>query len=164
MMTKYSFSFSHDTDLIKSTVLLSNNINYCFDDTDNPDTCVVPIDSKLKYIKVEEKGIFLGFFLLKERNDRVAEAHLAFLPRAYGRVADLGRECLLWIWEKTTYEVIICPVLEDNKLALNCILRMGFTFYGHQGHAWLKYGKWHDFLWLMASKQDGNNIDREWNV
>jgi RimJ/RimL family protein N-acetyltransferase len=149
----YKFSLTRDPKEIRDVVLAGNNISYNFDDNwGDPNTYQPKLTPEMQYIKVERDGVTQGIFFLITLNDKLAEAHLAFYPRAYGKVAKIGAECLQWVWDNTSFTTLLCPCLEHNKLALRCIEKMGFTVFGRAEKTWFKGGEWHNYLLLSATK------------
>lgn len=143
----YTFSLSNDVGLIKSVVLSKNNLNYNFDDFHKPEDFEPIFNNNILYIKVERNKIFQGFFFLIMKNYTLAEAHLAFLPKAWGYVSEMGKECLIWLRNNTSVERLICPVLSNNFLALSCIKKIGFNIFDKQEKVWLKNGQWESYIW-----------------
>lgn len=157
----YSFSLSTDKQLIRDTILLPNNIPFNFDDKYKDPFDYEPlIQDNIMNIRVDKGGEFMGFFFLIKRSYTLAEAHLAFTPKAFGEVAEMGKECLKWIWNNTGLEHLICPVIETNHLALKCVKAIGLKPYCRQENKWLKDGIWYHYIWLKIEK-DHNIIEEE---
>jgi len=148
----YTFSLCHDAALIKDTVLQPHNIPFQFDDSHSPSDYEVIFDPKILYIKVERNHRYQGLFLIIYKDYSLAEAHLAVMPCAFGRVAEMGKECLNWVWANTYINHLICPVLADNGLALNCVKKMGFHPYSRQKDKWVRDGTSHDYIWLKIDR------------
>lgn len=155
----YTFSLCNDKYLIRDTILAPHNIPFQFDDEHDPGEYEPIFDPKLLYIKVEKNHIYQGLFLLIYKSPIVAEAHLAFLPHAYGHVAEMGKECLKWIWNNTFIEHIICPILEYNGLARNCVKKMGFEEFTTENNAWVRDGTSHNYIWAKIKKYHNINED-----
>jgi len=94
----YTFSISQDYYLIRDTLISSNNVPYNFQDGENPEYWKPNLAANVLHIKVCKGNEFMGFFFLIRKGEKIAEAHMAFLPHAYGQVVDIGKECLQWIW------------------------------------------------------------------
>jgi hypothetical protein len=152
----YKFSLSQDKDLIRSVVLASNNLLFNFDDSYPDPYSFQPIfNENIYYIKCEDQDDnFLGFFFLIKGigTDVIAESHMAFLPVAYGKVANIGKECLQWVWDNTAFNTLVCPCIETNRLALKCIKAIGFQEYGREDNKWVSKGKIEHYILLKATK------------
>ena len=150
----YNFSLSNDKELIRSVVLAPNNLLFNFDDTYPDPYSFNPVfNDNIYYIKCEDaNNTFLGFYFLIKKAETIAEAHMAFLPVAYGKVSDIGKECLKWVWENTTFNTLVCPCIESNRLAMKCIKSIGFQEYGREDNKWLSKGKLEHYILLKATK------------
>lgn len=149
----FTFSLSNDLELIKSVILAPNNILFNFDDTyPDPHSFYPVINKNIYYIKCMDNDVFQGFFFLIDKGNNVAEAHMAFLPIAYGKVSKIGKECLFWVWDNTQFSVLICPCISTNKLALSCIKHIGFKEYGFEENKWLSRGVWEHYILLKYNK------------
>ncbi len=153
------FKLSNNIQLIKEVLLSSNNIEYSFDDAHQEyiKDFEPLIHKNIYYIEVSEDNDFKGFFFIVRKNELIGEAHLAFLPKAYGKVSKYGKLCLDWVWKNLDFSVLICPCIEENKLALNCIKKMGFQEYGYLLNAWIKNKKSSNFILLIKTKYDEVN-------
>lgn len=154
----YRFTINTDVEMIKSTVLNSNNRRFQFDDSHNPDDFEPYLLHPVYHIAVYDNDVFQGFFFLIDKGSGVAEAHLAFLPKAYGKVSDMGRQCLQWVWSNFNFHTLVAPCIEDNKLALKCITDIGFKPYELVENSWIKDGKSYNYIWLRITKQNDHNI------
>jgi hypothetical protein len=146
----YTYSISEDYELIKQVALAQNNLRKCFDDFwSDPQSYEPFVGDNIFYIKCMENELLLGFFCLIRKDRDTCEAHMSFLPVAYGKVAEVGRQCLKWIRANLTdINYLISPCVESNRLADQCIRAMGFELFGYQNKAWLQHGKWESMLWF----------------
>ena len=146
----YQFYITSDLSLLSSVFLSNNNKDWLTDDLHKIDNLSSLINDKIMYIACYKETQFLGIFgIIKEKKEEKpssilnnrAEAHLAFLPCAYGQVSDIGKECLLYLWNTTDLDEIIAPVVEENIKARKCVERMGFTYLLKIDNAWVKNNK-----------------------
>ena len=152
----YTFTISRDYYLIRDTVISGNNIPYNFQDGEDPKHWKPNLAANILHIKVCRDNEFLGFFFLIRKGERVAEAHMAFLPHAYGQVINIGKKCLEWIWKYLPINTLVAPCIEDNRLALRVIKGIGFEVYDRTENAWLRDGKQHHYLWLRINRESYN--------
>lgn len=92
----------------------------------------------------------LGFIFLFRKTEAIAEAHMAFLPTAYGEVRDITRRFLNWVHGEIIWlREIVAPCCTDNAKALACLLGIGFKPTYVESGAWADpEGNLHDFQWL----------------
>lgn len=154
-MTDYNFSLTKDIAEIRRVVLTKENIPFQFDDTwVDPMTWMPNVDGQIANIEVRAPGgEIMGYFFLVKMEPVTVEAHMTFLPSAYGSVAEMGRQCLDWVWKYMNIATIIAPVLKTNALAIKCVKDMGFQEYGIDKSRVLKDGIWEDYLLLRIERK-----------
>lgn len=150
----FEFLLCNDMTLIKAVLMSGHNKPYQIQDDEVIDFNLWKPEERKDVINlaVMEDGVFQGFFFLIKTSPNACEAHLGFLPSAYGRVAEAGRECAKLLFEATEIEHITCPVIESNRLAVRCVERMGFKQYDRKEKMFLKDGKWEDYVYLKLDK------------
>ena len=158
----YTFEITHDIELIKKTVCSPNNIPWAFDNTHKIEEIVDwnPLQNdKNLYISCYHNNQYMGIFgLFPLDENNTIEAHLAFLPQAYGKVSSIGKLCISWLWENTEIKEIIAPVVESNIKARRCVEHMGLLYFTKISDYWLnKENKLEDVVCYKISKVYNTN-------
>lgn len=99
-------------------------------------------------------GVFgLGVFL--PHTHAQFGAHMAFLPRSWGNLAQSSfKQMLTWMWQNTTARRLIGEIERSNTLALRFARRAGFEIYGINRRSKLKGGVLVDQVCLGISKPE----------
>ena len=155
----YTFLHTFNKELIKTALFSSNNKEWLFDDLhkiDNFDTFDPLNNDKIMYIACYKENQYMGIFALLT-NNKITEAHLAFLPCAYGQVADIGKECLSYLWKNTEIQEIVAPIVENNKKARNCIEKMGLKERCTVKNIWQKHKVLNNIVFYNIFNPYNNN-------
>lgn len=136
----FTFRLTQDEALIREAVLSPNNLPWAFESHLSHFTWKPQIRHEINYVACYEGETFLGIFVTIRQTDSRCESHIAFLPTAYGKTAQLGREAIQWIWANTPYLEIVAPCVRDNSLASRFLTRIGFARHGAREKPWIKDG------------------------
>jgi hypothetical protein len=136
----FDFRLTTDEALIREAVLSSNNLPWAFESHLSHFTWKPQIRREINYIACYEGEQFMGLVVTIRQTDSRCESHIAFLPCAYGKTSEIGRECIMWIWQNTSYQEIVAPCIQGNSLASRLLTRIGFVKYGIRGKPWIKDG------------------------
>ena len=127
-MPNYTFHTSHDATAIRDCMLQHHNIPAQFISGAESESWEPEFNDKTMYISVKAGVVLHGFFVLLRKDVHIAEAHMIFYRSAWGQVAEMGRQCLRWIWTNFPFiTMLAAPVKVGNRLAERCIRKMGFT-------------------------------------
>jgi RimJ/RimL family protein N-acetyltransferase len=150
----FTYSLTTDTELIKSALLSSNNLPWAAEDGFSFEKWEPPIIDRIKYIANYLDGEFVGLIvLLTQPNDeRIAEGHMAYLPKAYGYTDHLAKEAIKWVWNNTVYNKIIAPCILTNNLAKRVILKAGLRPVRILERGWLKDGIVHQMCMYQINR------------
>lgn len=115
-----------------------------------------PIESEtvIYLLATDDKGPFgCGIFI----PDTWAcwKAHMAFLPRSYGNLAQSSfKKMLDWMWQNSQARRLVGEIARDNTLAIRFARRAGFVFYGVNKKSKLRGGVLVDQVCLGISKPE----------
>lgn len=102
------------------------------------------------YIMNEKKT---GIVMLAPVNGTCCSAHIATLPRLWGRARKFVREALTWGFNHTTYTKVIAFVPEFNRLTVSLCEDCGFELEGTIRKSFLKNYTYYDqFLYGMTKR------------
>lgn len=112
-----------------------------------------PQDERVIYLLASSHKKIFGFGIFMPRTHVQYEAHLGFLPRAYGADARHAFERMLaWMWQNTTALRIVGEIVKSNTLAIRFARQAGFEIYGVNKASSLRGGILHDQVCLGISK------------
>lgn len=87
-------------------------------------------------------GLLVGVTTFEFITGACANAHVAYLPIAYGRISkECGRLALQYIWDNTMAEVVMGMTPENYRLALRYLKDLGFEPSGEIPQAYRHGGK-----------------------
>lgn len=103
-------------------------------------------------IKNDNEQEILGFGAFIPQNAVCFDAHICFLPCAYGRTEQSCRAMFEWLWKRTDCRKITGAIARYNRLAIALARRCGMKIEGVNFASFLKDGKLHDQVLLGISK------------
>lgn len=153
-LSEISVFRSRDFELIRSLCLHPRIFPLISDDyTANPAEWMVPTSEVVIYLLARDREGPFGFGIFMPRTHVQYEAHLGFLPRAYGADARHAFERMLaWMWQNTTALRIVGEIVKPNTLAIRFARQAGFEIYGVNKASYLRGGILHDQVCLGISK------------
>lgn len=103
-------------------------------DPPDPEACL--------YLLVKQQDELLGLWMFVPQNKVCFDAHVGYLPAAYGtRARVAARACFEWIFLHTSAQRITAGVPEYNRLALKFAREIGMTDYGFNPASYQKEGR-----------------------
>ncbi len=104
-------------------------------------------------LATDEQGPF-GFGIFIPDTWACWRAHLAFLPRSYGKQAiESFKEMLEWMWKNTEARRIVGEIARDNARGISFAVRAGCSIYGVNEKSYLQGGQLKDRVCLGISKE-----------
>lgn len=160
----YRFQVTRDVELLREISLSPNNIKWMGDDEfQDRDKWLPDVNNPVfTFLLVsDESNQIMGFFTLIDLGTGL-EAHLSFLPKAYGQVVAIGKQAASFLFQRLPHDFIIAPVVSDNRLACKCIVDIGFKLHDVLESVWKHDGRWLDMNMYILNKhdiiEDNNNL------
>ena len=111
-----------------------------------------PEDEHIWYVLPRDKqGPLAALIFEPQPEPGVAEAHVAFLPRAWGKSVDVCLACIEWLRKVTDWHTLFCRVSEFNRLAVRLVHKIGFRLYASIPYAVTQQGKPFAQLWFRRA-------------
>ena len=152
----FVISRSRDYLAIKRLAIHPRVFPYLSDDfTSDPKQWEPIFSEQVIYLLAKDAdGVFgLGVFI--PQTHAQYGAHLAFLPRSYGRLARSSFEQMLgWMWKNSTARRLVGEIERSNTLAIRFARKAGFEIYGINRRSKLKGGVMVDQVALGISKPE----------
>jgi RimJ/RimL family protein N-acetyltransferase len=111
------------------------------------------MNEQIHYLVAHDKGTLLGLCAFIPENAVCWQAHLCFLPAAYGKLSlQAFGEMLNWMWQHTKAQRIVGQIPLYNSLAINFVRKVGFKQFGMNPQSWGKGGKLWDRVCLGITR------------
>jgi len=105
------------------------------------------------YLLATTANEILGFCAFYPENGVCWQAHICFLPCAYGeKTRSAFAQMLKWMWAKTRARRIWGAIPTYNTLAIKFAKEAGFGVCGRNFDSWQKDGKLYDMILLGISR------------
>ncbi|MBP9870283.1 MAG: GNAT family N-acetyltransferase [Nitrosomonas sp.] len=101
----------------------------------NPGLFFVRLENKI-YLKTGLHGLLIGIPV----NSIMLDVHVALLPSAKGKAAELCSGAINWVFNNTQYLRLIASIPEHNNLALKLARSVGMQFVGINSKSFMKNG------------------------
>lgn len=113
-----------------------------------------PIQTSLvRYLIASDVEGSFGFGIFIPDTWACWKGHLGFLPRSYGEKAiESFRRMLDWMWTYTSAERLVGEIAQENRRALNFVVRAGLTPYGINQKSFRRDGRLQDQVCVGISK------------
>lgn len=122
---------TYDYKTIRELALDPHVYKHVSDDYSSRDSWQVPEGAQYVYLLASDDSHALGFAAFLPRNRVMCEAHICFLPRAYGERAQMAFRAMLdWVWRNTQYKRIVGEIPISNRRALAFVRKAGVEAYG----------------------------------
>jgi RimJ/RimL family protein N-acetyltransferase len=115
----------------------------------NPDIFFAQKHSDV-WLKVGEYGVFIGHPI----NGESLDVHVALLPEAKGKAAEVSKDAIKWMFSNSQYLHMNASIPEYNKLAIRLAEKVGMEFIGINKSSFMKDGKLHDQYLFGIKKED----------
>lgn len=152
----FSIFRSRDYSAIRALAIHPRVFPHISDDFTRDPKTWQPVESEfaVHLLAKDEEGIFgLGVFLARTHCEY--EAHMAFLPRSYGNLAQSSFKTMIaWMWQNSTARRLIGEIERSNTLAIRFARRAGFEIYGINRKSKLKGGLLVDQVAMGISKPE----------
>jgi RimJ/RimL family protein N-acetyltransferase len=106
------------------------------------------------YLMAYQGEELLGLYVLVPHNSVCWEAHVAMLPRAWGRARAATRALFAWLWTHTPCRRLVASIPESNRLALALARETGMRVFGFNEKSFLRGGRLEGQILLGLSRPD----------
>lgn len=110
------------------------------------------LNDQIHYLVARDKGILLGFCAFIPENAVCWQAHICFLPAAYGKTVEAFTLMLNWMWQHTKAQRIVGQIPTYNRLAIAFVRKVGFQEFGINPQSWAKSGSLWDRVCLGITR------------
>lgn len=102
------------------------------------------------WLKVGDYGVFIG----RPINHISLDVHVALLPDAKGKAAEISKGAIKWMFNNTQYLHMNASIPEYNKLAIRLAEKVGMEFIGINKGSFMKDGKLYNQYLFGIQKED----------
>lgn len=102
------------------------------------------------FLKAGDYGLLVGIPV----NSIMLDVHVALLPTARGKAADICLGALMWMANNTQYVRFVASIPEYNKLAIKLAMNVGMQCIGVNEKSFMKNGNLVNQILFGISKED----------